>query len=136
MTSDTSRLPMTADDLAAIEGAAMDYELGWYEGDAARMGRALSPDLVKRAFLRDRATGEERLHELNRTQMVEKTAQGGGTDTPLAKRYYDVAVLDVYGDIACARAESAGYVDYLQLARRDGQWVIVNVLWAYNRAPE
>lgn len=135
MTSQTSGRPVAAEDLAAIERAAMDYELGWYEGDAARIGRALSPDLVKRAFLRDRATGEERLYELSRAQMVEKTEQGGGTATPPAQRYYEIAVLDVFGDIACARAESAKYVDYLQLARRDGQWVIVNVLWAYNRAP-
>src|SRR5574340_1038521 len=109
MTSQTSRRPVAADDLAAIEQAAMDYELGWYEGDAERICRALHPDLVKRAFLRDRQTGEKRLHQLSRAQMVEKTEQGGGTDTPLARRYFDIAVLDVYGDIACARADSADY---------------------------
>ena len=136
MTSQTSGRPVAADDLAAIEQAAMDYELGWYEGDAERMGRALSPALVKRAYVRDRATGGERLSELGRERMIEKTAQGGGTDVPLAKRYYDIAVLDVYGDIASVRAESADYVDYLQLARRDGQWLILNVLWAYNSARE
>jgi hypothetical protein len=64
--------------------------------------------------------------------MVEKTRQGGGTDAPSDKRYYDVSVLDVYGDIASVRANSYDYVDYLHLARSEGRWVIVNALWADN----
>ena len=69
----------------------------------------------------------------NQQQMVVKTEQGGGSDdVPANKRYYEVSVLDIYEDIACARAESYEYVDFLHLAREEGQWVIVNVLWANN----
>lgn len=126
-----------SDDLAAIRQAALDYLQGWYEGDAERMRRSLHPELAKRAILRDAQTGEERFHHLSQRQMVDKTRQGGGTDTPRDKRVYDVTVLDVYGDIACAKAESYEYMDYLHLARlAGGQWVIVNALWTDNRAKD
>ena len=123
-----------AGDLAAIRQAALDYVQGWYEGDAARMRRSLHPELAKRAILRDARTGEQRLHHVSRQEMVDKTQQGGGTDVPSSNRYYEVTVLDVYGEIASARAESYEYVDYLHLARCDGRWVIVNVLWTDNQA--
>lgn len=130
-----TREPMseqTVNDLAAIRQAALDYMQGWYEGDAERMRRSLHPELAKRAILRDIQSGEQRFYSLSCEQMVEKTRQGGGTDTPSDKRYYDVSVLDVYGDIASVRANSYDYVDYLHLARSEGRWVIVNVLWASN----
>jgi len=117
----------------AIRQAALDYMQGWYEGDAERMQRSLHSELAKRAILRDAQTGEPRFHHLNQQQMMTKTEQGGGSDeVPANKRYYEVSVLDIYEDIACARAESYEYVDYLHLARDKGRWVIVNVLWANN----
>lgn len=123
-----------ADDLVAIRAAALDYLQGWYEGDAQRMRRSLHPELAKHAILRNPHTGGERFHHLSQQQMVEKTQQGGGTDTPAEKRYYDVTILDVYDGIACAKAESYEYVEYLNLARSEGNWVIVNVLWTDNLA--
>src|SRR5262245_41453724 len=129
--------PMTATrdaaDQLAIRRAALDYMQGWYEGDVERMSRCLHPELAKRAILRDPQTGELRFYHLGQQQMVAKTQQGGGSeDVPADKRYYEVSTLDVSGDIACARAESYEYIDYLQLARCEGSWVIVNVLWTNN----
>lgn len=122
-----------AGDMAAIRQAALDYLQGWYEGDAERMRRSLHPELGKRAILRDPHTGEQRFHHLSQQEMVDKTQRGGGTDVPVDKRYFDVTILDAYDEIACAKAESYEYVDYLHLARCDGRWVIVNVLWTDNR---
>lgn len=121
-----------AHDLAAIRQAALDYMQGWYEGDAERMRQCLHPELAKRAVLIDPETGEVRFSHLTHQQMVAKTQQGGGTDIPINKRYYEASVLDVYGDIACAKAESYEYIDYVQLARCEGSWKIINVLWTFN----
>lgn len=123
-----------ADDLVAIRQAALDYLQGWYEGNAMRMRRSLHPELAKRAILHTPQTGEQRFHHLSQQQMVDKTEQGGGTDTPPDRRYYDVTILDVYNGIACVKAESYEYVEYLSLARSEETWVIVNVLWTDNHA--
>lgn len=37
----------------------------------------------------------------------------------------------MFGDIAMARIASC-FVDYVQLARLDGRWQVVNVLWLMN----
>lgn len=123
------------DDLAQIRQAALDYAQGWYEADAERMRRSLHPELAKRAILPDPQTGGERFSHLSQQHMVEKTAQGGGSeDVPAEKRTYGVTILDVCGDIASVRADTTEYVDYLHLARSEGRWLIVNVLWTENRA--
>jgi hypothetical protein len=124
---------LRAADHAAIRQAALDYMQSWYEGDVERMRRCLHPELAKRAILRDPQTGAERLQHLTQSFMLARTQQGGGNDAPVEKRRYEVTILDVYGDIACARADSYEYVDYLQLARWEGQWLIVNALYADRR---
>ena len=61
--------------------------------------------------------------------LVQYTRSGGGKKTPAAERQQDVQVLDVFENAASARATMSGWVDYLHLAKVDGQWKIVNVLW-------
>ena len=51
-------------------------------------------------------------------------------DPPAANRRADVRILDVFEGIASLRTDMHGWVDYVQLARVDGEWRIVNVLWA------
>ena len=40
-----------------------------------------------------------------------------------------MTILDIFGNAASAKAIMADWIDYLQLAKVDGRWVIVNVLW-------
>ena len=41
----------------------------------------------------------------------------------------DVTILDIYQNIASVKLIASGWVDHLQIARFNGRWVIVNVLW-------
>jgi hypothetical protein len=117
------------DEQTSIRQAALDYAEGWYTADAGRMGRCLHPDLAKRAILRDGKTGAETFVHLTRDVMVAKTAQGGGRNSA-ATAECRVTILDVFGEVACVRVDSPEYVDYLHLAKSQGRWQIVNVLWA------
>jgi hypothetical protein len=122
--------PQQTDDLEQIRQATLDYAQGWYEGDTERVRRSLHPELAKRRILRDSQTGEEGFRHVNRQLMLDLTQQGGGSEDVTAdKRIYDIKILDVCGDIASVRADTAEYVDYLHLARSHGRWQIVNVLF-------
>ena len=119
----------TSADTAAIRAAALDYAEGWYEGNPNRMERALHPELVKRIVVSDTATGRSVLQNMGASALVNGTRHGYGKETPKERRQKEVTVLDIFGNAASAKAEMADWVDYMQLAKVDGRWLIVNVLW-------
>ena len=120
----------SAADSAAIRQTALDYIEGYYTANADRMARALHPELVKRIIVRDPRYAHELIQGMGATQLTEGTRAGGGSQTPAEKRRKDVTILDIsYGRIAAVKIIASDWVDYLQEAKVDGQWKIVNVLW-------
>ena len=119
----------TAADSGAIRTAALDYAEGWYEGNADRMARALHPELVKRIVVRDTATGKSMVQGMGASVLVNSTRHGYGKETPKERQQKEVTILDIFGNAASAKAVMADWVDYMQLGKVDGRWVIVNVLW-------
>ena len=124
----------SAADTAAIRATALDYVEGWYEANPERMERALHPELAKRIVQTD-AQGRSRLGQQSAMTLVANTRRGGGTDIPADKRKSDVRILDIYGNAASARVQAATWVDYLHVAKSNGRWVIVNVLWELEPPP-
>ena len=116
-------------DRAAIKQAALDYVEGWYAGDAERMARAVHPELVKRIVRTDPKTGRAMVQQMGASTLIEFTRAGGGKNTPADKQQKDVDILDVFGNTASVRATMSDWIDYMHLAKFNGRWVIVNVLW-------
>jgi hypothetical protein len=117
---------VNAADLESIQRAATDYIEAWLTGDADRMADCLHPDLTKRS-IDVAATGDRwSIDAVTRGDMVEATRTGRGTTL---SRDYEVSIEDAFRNIAMARVDSAGYVDYLHIGRFDDRWRIVNVLW-------
>ena len=59
----------SATDSAAIRATALDYIQGWYAADAARMERALHPELAKR-IVRSDTLGNYRLDQMSAMSLV------------------------------------------------------------------
>lgn len=122
-------------DAEAIEAALADYILGFYEGDAGRMVGALHPELHKLRF--QSLDGGKAFPDLIGREALAayaemRKARGAPVpETPIEK----VQVLAVDGDIATARAVSHDFIDLVHLARVDGRWQVVNVLWAPRERP-
>jgi hypothetical protein len=118
----------SAADSAGIRQAALDYIEGYYEGNGERMERAIHPELAKR-IVRTNDQGRQMLSNMSAMTLVLGTRAGGGKDTPVAERRKDVTIFDIYQNAASAKIYASGWVDYLHLAKWQGRWVIVNVLW-------
>src|SRR5688572_7254637 len=112
----------------AIKQTALDYVEGWYEANAERMERALHPELAKR-IVRNSPEGRSRLDQMGATALVQGVKRGGGKDTPKHNQQKDVFILDVFENTASVKAVMSGWIDYMHLAKFNGRWVIVNVLW-------
>jgi hypothetical protein len=115
----------------AIKKTALDYIEGAFSGDAARMERAIHPELNKVIPVKLPQTGKTILDKMGATLLIEGTRAKMGL-LPEEKRKITVVVLDIMEEIAMVKVLSAMYYDYLQMAKVDGQWKIINVLWVMN----
>ncbi len=118
----------------AIRITVRDYIEGWYDGDVDRMDRALHPDLVKRIVYADPRSGRSMYNEASKTLMMEYTRAGLGKKDAASNEHISIDILDVDGDIAVAKSVTPQFVDYMELAKWNGTWKIVHVLW--KRAPQ
>jgi hypothetical protein len=114
-------------DLAAITRTALDYIEGWYMADGERMERSLHPALAKRLVLKAADGERDRLDEMSALDLVQRTRRH--QPDPADTRRADITVLDHFENSASVRIDASRWVDYLHLARWNGRWVIVNILW-------
>ena len=112
----------------AIKRTALNYAEGWYEGNADKMEGALSPDLAKR-IARSNDKNQTRLDQMSAMTLVQASRSGFGKQTPVAEQQKDVTVLDVFGGAATVKLEMRDWIDFMHIAKINGKWMIVNVLW-------
>ena len=119
----------SSDENEAIRKTALDYIEGWYAGDAVRMERALHPELAKRMISTDPKTGRSQFNHMGATALVQRTRDSGGKNTPQDRQLKEVTILDRYNNAAVVKIVASDWIDYLQVAKFNGDWKIINVLW-------
>lgn len=115
-------------DSAAIRNTAMDYIDGYFSGDAEKVERAIHPDLNK-ATPRDLPqTGRTTMNYTTWSALIEFTrAKIGFLDD--TARQIQVEILNIENDVSNVKVISSQFIDFLQVAKLDGEWKIVNVLF-------
>ena len=124
-------LPLHAvgQDVAGVERAALDYLDGFYEGDQDKLRRGVHPDVVKYGFFLAEG-GAYAGSPMSFQQMLDFAADvRARADHPPADAPREVEILEVLDQTAAAKVTAWWGSDYLHLARYDGQWKIVHVLW-------
>lgn len=115
-------------DREAVKRAALDYAESYYEGNGEKMEAALSPDLAKR-IANTNAQGRSGLGHMSAMTLVQIIRTGSGKNTPKAEQQKDVSILDMMVNSATVKLEMRDWVDYMHIAKLNGKWLIVNVLW-------
>jgi Putative lumazine-binding len=126
----------SASDDDSIKKTALDYIEGWYTGDAARMERALHPELAKRMISTDPKTGRSQFNHMGAMTLVQRTRDGIGKKIPQDRQLKEVTILDHYNNAAVVKIVASDWIDYLQVAKFNGDWKIINVLWELKPKPE
>jgi hypothetical protein len=113
-----------------VHQAVLDYVEGLYLADTARIVRGVSPDLVKYGYWRESAGAAYEGSSMSYAQLVAlaKRWNASRRKDP-AKMPKEVRVLDVLDKTASAKLTADWGVDYFHLAKLDGKWQIVQVLW-------
>ena len=122
-------MAQSAADRDAVRQAALDYVEGIYTVDTSRIERSVSRNLTKRGFWRepnDTAYRPETVMTFD--QLMKLTAawnKDGKRDTSIK----EVTVLDVLDQTASAKVVAMWGIDYMHLAKYDGRWQIINIVW-------
>jgi Putative lumazine-binding len=99
------------------------------------MERAVHPELAKRIVTTDPKTGKSTLGQMSAMTLVQRTRNGSGLKIPANRRQEEVTILDRFEDTANVKIVATDWIDYLQMAKFDGDWKIINVLWALKPKP-
>jgi putative lumazine-binding protein len=127
----TPVLAQSDEDAEGVRSAVEDYLEALYDAEPDRIERSVSRDLVKFGWYQSEPGGEfegsamtfEQLHSLaarwnegNRQQITETSPRA-------------ISVLDVLDKTAVAKLTAVWGIDYFQLEKTEGRWMIRHVLW-------
>jgi hypothetical protein len=116
-------------DRAAVEAAALDYLEGIYNADPSRIERSVHPQLTKRGFWRETPTApwgpQLTMTYEQLVALAGKWNAGKKQDTSIKR----VDVYEVLDQTASAKITAQWGVDYMHLAKYDGRWKIINIVW-------
>jgi hypothetical protein len=124
-------VPANQTDSTAIKKAAIDYVGGVFNGDSKSVAGAVDPELVKRIVYKD--PSGDAIQNMGASMLILATVKNKKNDPdPSVPFKATVTIYDIYNDIATIKIVSNKFkfIDYAQLAKVNGSWKIINVLWA------
>jgi hypothetical protein len=119
-------------DSLQIKEAALNYVEGFYTGDFKRVEKAVHPELAKRIVVKDES-GHFALKNMGASDLVFSAARFKKADDQSGQPFKaEVIIYDISKDIATVKLtqNKMQFFDYLHFAKINGEWKIVNVLWA------
>ena len=119
----------TASDKEAVRQAALDYVEGLYTADTSRIERSVHKNLTKRGFWREPAETTYKPESVMTFDQLMKLTASWNKDGKRDTSIKEVVVYDVQDQTASARISAMWGTDYMQLAKYDGRWQIINILW-------
>ncbi len=117
-------------DREAVRQAVLDYVEGIYNVEPARIERSVSPNLAKMGFYRPPTETAYRPGRSMAFQQLVEISKNFNKDGKLRKDApKDIVIYDVLDQTATVKLTADWGTDYMHLAKIDGKWMIVNVLW-------
>jgi len=117
-------------DSAGVRAAVLDYVEGIYRVDTTRIVRSVRPELAKRGYYIPRGKTEYENEPMTYQELIDVARnwnKAGKVNAETAPK--TVQILDLLDQTASAKVTAVWGVDYLHLARYEGRWMIVNILW-------
>lgn len=122
----------TSADTLAIKETILNYLEGFYTGDEARMEKALYHDLAKR-FVTPERNGRNGIQHMTAMQLVQYTRRRNDDTPAKGPLTVKIEIFEIFDKVAVARSEGdkVNFVDFFHLGNINGEWKIVNVIWAF-----
>lgn len=119
-----------AADREAVRQAALDYVEGIYNTEPERLERSVHPDMIKRGYYRRQGAADFTFAPMTRAELITLAANWNkDKKRPIATYPKEVVVYEVVNQTASAKVTAMWGIDYMHLAKHEGRWKIVNILW-------
>lgn len=119
-----------AADREAVRQAALDYVEGIYNTEPERLERSVHPDMIKRGYFHRQGAADFTFAPMTRAELMTLAANWNkDKKRPIASYPKEVVVFDVLNQTASAKVTATWGVDYMHLARHEGRWKILNIVW-------
>jgi len=115
------------DEKKAIEKAILNYVEAFYEADTTKAYESVIADLAKRGYYQKGSEVVEA--KMSFEQLVRLAKRWKATQNITSESPKKITVFDMLDKIATAKVEALWGIDYFHLAKVNGKWMIVNVLW-------
>jgi hypothetical protein len=118
---------------AAVHQAALDYVTAVYESRPELIERSVSRDLTKHGFMRQK-DGSYRRAPMTYQELLQ-VAREWNKDRKQNVSIKEVTVGEVFDQTATATVRASWGIDFMQLAKIDGRWQILNIVWQSHPPP-
>ncbi len=131
-------LAQTQNDTLQIKENVLNYLEGLDTNNPDRLAKALDPDLAKR-IVEKNEEGKDFPSNMTAASLIGYTKDfdftlfyKAGVDNEASLKV-DITIYDIADGIATVKAETNKFefVDYIHLGKLDGEWKIINILWAW-----
>lgn len=119
----------TAADSAGVREAALDYINSIYNADTSLVYRSVRPELAKRGYYIPRNATAYANEPMTFAELVETARTWNASKKDTSAWPKEVKLLDIMDQTASAKVTVRWGIDYMHLAKYDGKWMIVNILW-------
>ena len=122
--------PDENDDREAVRQAVLDYVEGIYNVQPERIERSVSHELAKLGYWRPRDATDYQPGRMSFEELVDvakKWNANGRVNADEAPK--EIVIYDVMDQTATVKLSAHWGVDYMHLAKVEGAWMIMNVLW-------
>ena len=126
-----ARSQTPTDDREAVRQAMLDYVEGIYNVQPERLERSVHPDMIKRGYYKKNAGDADFAFEpMTRAQLMTLAANWNKEKKrPIEKYAKEVIVYEVVDQTASGKVIAMWGIDYMHLAKYDGRWQIINIVW-------
>ena len=114
----------------AVAAAAMDYLVALYQAKPELIARSVHTDLSKRGYYKKKGETAFTSAPMSYQQLFDLAGSWNKDGKrPVATAPKEVVVYEVLNQTASAKVTALWGIDYMHLAKYDGKWKIVNILW-------
>lgn len=117
------------DDREAVRQAVLDYVEAIYEVNPQRIERSVHPELAKRGYFKKKGETDYSSQPMTFQQLVDVAKNFNKNGRVPKDAPKEVVIFDVSDQTASAKLTAVWGIDYMHLAKYNGKWMIVNILW-------